>query len=277
MSPPPTLVWFLLLDSATGEPYKETSADKVSVSSSADVADFREAVHLKNSSILTGIDSSQLVVFKNKTAFDKRNAAIDEEKEKPMDPTESLGLLGSKEDVLLVAVASPKSSATPRESSTHFEIEIIEKAIDSSLVPAFEFSVMEFQKILGDLGSPEATSLEHWKTLLTQKNGSIYIAKVTAQTIVGLIFVYEKTNCTRHIWLTITAEKWRRHGVMKSLLDFAIAHLPEDIVELTVNTCPKKFPNMPKFLVKQEFTFCELKEGKNRDIWHAYSKRISRQ
>jgi hypothetical protein len=105
-----------------------------------------------------------------------------------MDPTESLGLLGSKEDVLLfaVTVASPTSSATPRESSTHFEIEIIEKAIDSSLVPAFEFSVMEFQKILGDLGSPEATSLEHWKTLtLTQKNGFIYIAKVTAQTVVS--------------------------------------------------------------------------------------------
>jgi hypothetical protein len=61
---------------------------------------------------------------------------------------------------------------------------------------------------------------------------------------------------------------------MKSLLDFAIAHLPEDVVELTVNTCAKKFPNMPKFLEKQEFKFCELKEG---DIWHAYSKRISRQ
>ena len=152
---PPRLIWFLLLDSSTGEPYKGTSAEKVSVSSSADVADFRDAVQAKNSSILTGIDASQLLVFKNKADFDKRNAAIDEEKEKPMDATESLGLLGSKEDVLLVAVtvASPTSSATPRESSTHFEIEIIEKAIDSSLVPAFEFSVTEFQKILGDLGS----------------------------------------------------------------------------------------------------------------------------
>jgi hypothetical protein len=47
-SPPSPLVWFLLLDSATGEPYKETSADKVSVSSSADVADFRDAVKKKD-------------------------------------------------------------------------------------------------------------------------------------------------------------------------------------------------------------------------------------
>ena len=68
-SSPPPRVWFLLLDSATGQPYKGTSADKVSVSSSADVADFRDAVKTKNSSILTGITSSQLLVYKNKAAF----------------------------------------------------------------------------------------------------------------------------------------------------------------------------------------------------------------
>jgi hypothetical protein len=76
-----------------------------------------------------------------------------------MDPTESLSLLGSKEDMLLVAIASSTSSATARENNTNFEIEIVEKVIDSSLVPAFDFSVMEFRKILGDLGSPEATNL----------------------------------------------------------------------------------------------------------------------
>jgi hypothetical protein len=46
-SPPSRLVWFLLLDSATGLPYKGTTADKVAVSSSADVADFRKAVQLE--------------------------------------------------------------------------------------------------------------------------------------------------------------------------------------------------------------------------------------
>ena len=39
LSPPTPLVWFLLLDSATGLPYKGTNADKVSVSSSADMVD----------------------------------------------------------------------------------------------------------------------------------------------------------------------------------------------------------------------------------------------
>ena len=74
------LVWFHLYDAATGLPYKGTSCDKVSVSSFADVVDFRDAVHAKNSSILTGITSSQLLVFRNKEAFDKRNAAVNEEK-----------------------------------------------------------------------------------------------------------------------------------------------------------------------------------------------------
>jgi hypothetical protein len=43
---PPRLIWFLLLDSSTGEPYQGTSAEKVPVSSSADVADFLDAVLL---------------------------------------------------------------------------------------------------------------------------------------------------------------------------------------------------------------------------------------
>ena len=104
-SPPSPLVWFQRLDSATGLPYKKTSASIASVSFSADVDDFRKAVYLENSPILTGITSSQLTVYKNKAAFDKRNAA-DDGKEKPLDPTESLGLLGSKEDMLVIVVPS---------------------------------------------------------------------------------------------------------------------------------------------------------------------------
>ena len=111
-SPPSPLVWFLLLDSATGLPYKGTSADYVSVPSTADViAQFRDAVKKKDkddgdAAVLTHFKSSQLLIFKNKAAFDKRNSAVDEEKEEPLDPTESLGLLGSKEDMLVVAVPS---------------------------------------------------------------------------------------------------------------------------------------------------------------------------
>ena len=80
-SSPSPLVWFQLFDSATEEPYKGTTADAVSLFPGSVVVQFRDAVKAKNSSILTGITSSQLIVYKNKAAFDKRNAAVDEGKE----------------------------------------------------------------------------------------------------------------------------------------------------------------------------------------------------
>jgi hypothetical protein len=73
--PPSPLVWFQLYDSSTGLPYMGTSASSILRSSLVVpvIDQFRKAVHLENSSILTGITSSQLLVYKNKEAFDKRN------------------------------------------------------------------------------------------------------------------------------------------------------------------------------------------------------------
>jgi hypothetical protein len=110
-SPPSPLVWFLLLDSATGQPYKGTSADAVSLSPCSVVVQFRDAVKTKHSNKLSSFDAADLLVYKNKTAFDKRNASVDEGKVEPLDPTESLGLLGSKEDKLIVAVPLSTSSS----------------------------------------------------------------------------------------------------------------------------------------------------------------------
>lgn len=42
--PPHSLVWFLLLDSATGEFYKGTSADAVSLPPGSDVVDLCDAL-----------------------------------------------------------------------------------------------------------------------------------------------------------------------------------------------------------------------------------------
>ena len=67
-------VWFQLLDSVTGEPYKGTRAARVSLSSDADVDAFCDAVKSEyNDSLLKGIAASDLIVYKNKEAFDKRN------------------------------------------------------------------------------------------------------------------------------------------------------------------------------------------------------------
>ena len=108
-----TKFWFLLLDSVTtGQPYEGSTADFVSLPPGSVVAEFRKLAHHEHSSILTGIAPSQLLVYKNKASFDKRNnAAEDEGKEEALDPTQSVDGLGSKEDMLVVVVPSPRSSS----------------------------------------------------------------------------------------------------------------------------------------------------------------------
>ena len=103
-TPPSPLIWFLLFDSATGKPYKGTSADAVSLPPGSVIVQFRDAVHFENSSILTGIASSQLIVYKTKAAFDKRNAAVDEGNEEPLKSSLSLDGLGTTEEEALVVV-----------------------------------------------------------------------------------------------------------------------------------------------------------------------------
>jgi hypothetical protein len=77
-SPPSPLVWFLLLDSATGEPYKKTTADYVSLAPGSFVAQFRDAVKAKHSNKLSTFDAADLLVYKNKLAFGNRNAPLEE-------------------------------------------------------------------------------------------------------------------------------------------------------------------------------------------------------
>ncbi len=55
------------------------------------------------------IPTSSTTVYKNKASFNKRNnVAEDEGKEEALDPTQSVDRLGSKEDMLVVVVPSPK-------------------------------------------------------------------------------------------------------------------------------------------------------------------------
>jgi len=108
MSSPPSLVWFVLLDSATGEPFEDTSASSILVSSlTVPVVDqFRKAVKAEYSNKLSSVDAGALLVYKNKAEFDKRNIQLAAERGKPLDPTEFLGTLGNKEDMLVVVAPS---------------------------------------------------------------------------------------------------------------------------------------------------------------------------
>lgn len=94
----PSLIWFQLVGS-DGKPFKETSADKVTFPTSADVSDFRKSVKNENPNMLSAVDASQLKVFKNKSAFDG--------KEEPLEEDFTVAGLGtSKKDALIVVVPS---------------------------------------------------------------------------------------------------------------------------------------------------------------------------
>jgi hypothetical protein len=78
----------------SGKQVKDTTAAKVLLNSPADVDDFLNAVlkiyNDKESTILTGIASSQLIVYRNEKAFD-------DDKEEPLEVDSSIvGLRGIK-------------------------------------------------------------------------------------------------------------------------------------------------------------------------------------
>ncbi|CAK4135620.1 unnamed protein product [Aphanomyces euteiches] len=65
-------VWYVVVNGQE----EATSADKVKIPSNSDVADFRNAVHVKNSAILPGIVPLQLRVYANKAAFDRKDKPL---------------------------------------------------------------------------------------------------------------------------------------------------------------------------------------------------------
>eukprot|EP00158_Paraphelidium_tribonemae_P008738 Partr_v1_DN28666_c1_g1_i13_m49862 len=110
-SSPSPLIWFQLVDSAAGLPFGGTSAtsvlrDYLAVSHPADVVDFLDAVKKKYfDSHLKGIAPSDLRVYENRAAFDRRNSIQD--KQEPLE-VDSLvdGLGSSMEDAVIVVVPS---------------------------------------------------------------------------------------------------------------------------------------------------------------------------
>ncbi|KAI3641438.1 hypothetical protein MIR68_000568 [Amoeboaphelidium protococcarum] len=112
MSSTSPLIWFLLLDSATGEPYKGTRASCVYLPPGSCIAQFGDAVKAKHSNKLSSVDAANLLVQKNKAAFDKRNASVEDGKEMPLEEDSLVDGLGkSKKEALIVAV--PSSAGSP--------------------------------------------------------------------------------------------------------------------------------------------------------------------
>ena len=118
------LIWFQLLDSVDGLPYKATSVASILRSSLVVpvVDQFRYAVVQDNAPILTGITSSQLLVYKNKAAFDKRNAAVDDGKQEPLKSSCRLDGFGETEEEALVVVVPNAANQTFIELLKHGNI-----------------------------------------------------------------------------------------------------------------------------------------------------------
>ncbi len=108
-SPPSPLIWFQLLDSATGEPYKDTSVSSVLRSSLVVpvVDQFRDAVKKDkddgDAAVLTPFKSSQLLVYKNKAVL----VAVDEGKEEPLEEDSFINALGAAKEEALIVVVPP--------------------------------------------------------------------------------------------------------------------------------------------------------------------------
>eukprot|EP00557_Chaetoceros_sp_GSL56_P003743 CAMPEP_0176496978 /NCGR_PEP_ID=MMETSP0200_2-20121128/11477_1 /TAXON_ID=947934 /ORGANISM="Chaetoceros sp., Strain GSL56" /LENGTH=475 /DNA_ID=CAMNT_0017894957 /DNA_START=66 /DNA_END=1490 /DNA_ORIENTATION=+ len=112
LSPRP-LIWFVLLDSDTGKSYKGTSADYVSLPAGSVVAQFRKLIHRENAPILTGITASQLLIYKNKDAFDKRQNVIDPEEGEPLKSSRGINGLGETEEEALVVIVPSSIQLAP--------------------------------------------------------------------------------------------------------------------------------------------------------------------
>jgi hypothetical protein len=86
------------------------------------VAQFRKFAQLEHSNKLISFDAADLLVYKNKAAFNRRSSYAEDDDHdghaelQPLDPTQSVHGLGSKEDMLVVVV--PPSSSYASSSST---------------------------------------------------------------------------------------------------------------------------------------------------------------
>ena len=115
----PRKVWYLLLDSTNGQPYKGTSASTVSLPSDHVIDQLRDAVKAENSNNLSGVDPLNLIVYKNRASFDQRN--VETGKEEPLEEDSMIADLGSlKKDALIVVV--PVSLSTSKQYTKFFTL-----------------------------------------------------------------------------------------------------------------------------------------------------------
>jgi hypothetical protein len=111
------LIWFQLADS-TGKPYKNTSAAKVYIPSTADVYDFCMAVQAAyDGSHLGGVAPSDLIVYENKAALDLKISL------KSSEPLTGLGK-DVEDNVVFVVVPSLPGAPLMQQAGFDTQLEV---------------------------------------------------------------------------------------------------------------------------------------------------------
>ena len=164
-------VWFQLLDAASGLPFNGTSADKVKVDASADVADFRKAVKSEFSNKLSSIDAGDLLIYKNKAAFNKRNAAVDDGKEEPLEEDSLIDGFGtSKKEALIVLMPSSISSSQSISESSlptavyNLKLDQLDKEI-MKLENSEEYKTLAYKNRVWAIPKPSDQEMWEWQLL----------------------------------------------------------------------------------------------------------------
>lgn len=103
-------IWYSLVDQE-GKPFAGASVDFVFLPAGAIVGDLRDSVKVKNSDILKGVVSAQLVVYLNESGLKEK---------KQLEPDDEVGKLGkTKKDALLVVVPESKSLTSTTKQKTY--------------------------------------------------------------------------------------------------------------------------------------------------------------
>ena len=164
------LIWFQLLESGTGELYKGTTTDFVSLPSGSVIAQFRDAVKKKDqddgeAAVLTLFKSSQLYVYKNKQTFaEGKNNVLEEDY-----LLDGLGI--TKKEALVVIVPSSSTYLAGKESGSLQSLQVVAPLVVNN-------TYLKLDQIDQEIKALENS--EEYKTL-AMKNRAWAVPKPTEQ------------------------------------------------------------------------------------------------
>lgn len=89
-----------------------------------------------------------------------------------------------------------------------------------------------------------------------RQNGLLFGAYVDEE-LAGYVFFYDRDKGAKasHCWMAGVSEKFRRKGLLKSLMDKAKRSLKNmNYKQMTINTYPEKFRAMYSYLTKYQYS-----------------------